>query len=364
MGVKENCTQWIELAYNDWLEWLRTEKKQTYLRDSTKNIVSRMKTASQDTTRKDEAWNILERLKRLANNFNNLDDVSSVEEYMYEPSEINVECALVAYKMDDLQEALTLLKTPNGAFPARSLHKAISYWLYGCVQWQSQSHLEDALVSWEKSIQITKEVKSDKANDLALVRKCEDILELMVYAIREASKSNTPPPVQARKKSQKSNARIRSAKLMTFPVYGRISAGPASWIPPVPDSSSEISTISINEKFYSFLSLRDELTIKIQSGKMYYLLEVKGESMNKAEPVQIENGDFVLLVKQEAAESGDIVAAEIIREDEIATLKRYRFKNNQHMLEPETDVPDLSSHISITKDFHIRGIVLAVLKPL
>lgn len=362
MGVKENSTQWIDLAYNDWFRWLRNDKCQTYLRESTRNIVDRMKKAANDPARGEEAWNTLERLKRLANNFNNLDDVSSVDEYMYEPSEINVECALIAYQMGDLQEALNLFKLSNGGFPARRLHKAISYWLYGCIQWQSQYHLEDALVSWEKSIQITKDIKGDKSTDLATAKKCDEMLEQMTYAIREASKTNSPPPVPPRKGASKTNVKTRPAKLLTYPIYGRIPAGPPAWVPDEPDGYCEFASVSLNDKQYAFFSLREEFTINLHSNRVYFLLEVNGNSMNLAEPVHIEKGDYVLMAKQDAAENGDIVAAEIIDIDSVATLKRYRFKDGGHRLEPETSDPNLAEHISMNKDFHIRGIALAVLK--
>jgi SOS-response transcriptional repressor LexA len=365
MGVKENSAQWIDQAYGDWFHWLRNDKGQSYLRDSTRNIVDRMKKAADDPARGEEAWNTLERLKRLANSFNNLDDVSSVDEYMYEPPEINVECALTAYNLGDLQEALMLLKISNSSFPARRLHKAISYWLSGCIQWQSQYHLEDALVSWEKSIQITKDIKADKSTDLTTAKKCEEMLEQMIYAIREASKTNSPPPVPPKKGASKTRVKARSAKLMTYPIYGRIPAGPPAWVPDEPEGYSEVESVTLNDKEYQFFSLHvpEEFTINVHGGRTYFLLEVNGNSMNMTKPISIMNGDYVLMAKQDAAESGDIVAAEIVREDTAATLKRYRFKDGKHRLEPETNDPTLAEHISMTKDFYIRGIALAVLKP-
>lgn len=363
MSIRENSAQWIDLAYEDWLRWLRKDKGQSYLRESTRNIIERMRSAADDPARGEEAWNTLERLKRLSSSFNNLDDVSSVDEYMYEPSEINVECALVAYKMGDVQEALNLFKISNGGFPARRLHKAISYWLYGCVQWQSQSHLEDALVSWEKSIQITRDIKSDKTTDLITARKCEEMLNLMMFAIREASKTNSPPPVPPQKSAPKPGVKRRAARLVTYPIYGRIPAGPPAWIPDEPDEYVEVTSVAIDDKEYNFFSLRGEATVNTHSGRTYFLLKVAGNSMNMAEPVHIENGDYVLMAKQEAGESGDIVAAEIVDVDAAATLKRYRFKDGRRWLEPETNDATLKESIPMAKNFHIRGIVLAVLKP-
>jgi len=111
------------------------------------------------------------------------------------------------------------------------------------------------------------------------------------------------------------------------------------------------------------LRVPEEFTINAHNGRMYFLLEVDGDSMNQTKPHPIKKGDYVLMAKQDAAESGDIVAAEIVREDTAATLKRYRFKEGKHWLEPESTNTELPSHISMTKDFYIRGIALAVLKP-
>jgi SOS-response transcriptional repressor LexA len=223
--------------------------------------------------------------------------------------------------------------------------------------------LEDALVSWEKSIQITKDIKADKSTDLTTAKKCEEMLEQMTYAIREASKTNSPPPVPSKKGASKSSVKARSAKLMTYPIYGRIPAGPPAWVPDEPDGYSEVETVTLNDKEYNFFSLRGESTINVHGGRTYFLLEVDGDSMNMAEPIHIENGNYVLMAKQDAAESGDIVAVEIIREDTAATLKRYRFKEGKHWLERESTNTELPPHISMTKDFLIRGIALAVLKP-
>ena len=362
MDVRGICDQWVELAYTDWFQWLRIQRKKTYLRDSTCNIIERMRTATKNSEREEEAWNTLERLKRLAEKFKSLDDNHGAEEYIHESSEIYLECALAAYQMNDLQEAMLLLRTPIGEFPNHSLHKAISYWMFGCVQWQFQAHLEDALASRENSLQIVKDVESDKRNDLAFVKKCLEIRERMTEAIQFASINIFPPPVTRKAKPSKAAPKRASGRLATFPVYGPIAAGPPSWIPPDPDEFAEVASVNLNDKQYYFHSLRNEQTINLHSGRTYFLLQVRGDSMNQAKPIPIEDGDYVLMVKQEAAENGDIVAVEIIREDEVATLKRYRFKDGRHILEPESDNPDLPPHISMDKDFYIRGIVLAVLK--
>jgi len=156
------------------------------------------------------------------------------------------------------------------------------------------------------------------------------------------------------------NADSQPLKLMDLPVYGRISAGTPDWVSPSPNEFIRIKSILPN---YHVHSLKGESITTITKNRKYFLLRVKGDSMNMAAPVHIENGDLVLMVKQDVAETGDIVASEIIREDEVATLKRYRVKNGKHYLEPESNNPIFSQHVALTKDFYIRGVAIAVLKP-
>lgn len=364
MGIKENCDQWVQLAYEDWLGWLRSQKKNTYLRESTKNIIAIMWKNVKDRGREKETWQSLELLKRLAENYESFDNNHGEDEYLHESPEILLECAVALYQLKELKDAATLLKTSIGEFPNHTLRKAIGYWIYGCVQWQNQAHLEDVLVSWEKSLQIARDVESDNRNDLPFVKKCQEIRECMAEAIQYASVNIFPPPVAEKAKSSRSARKPPPARVRAIPVYGPIPAGPPAWIPPEPDDFAEINSINFNDMEYYFHSLHEGLTINLNSGRTYFFLKVKGNSMNMAKPVPIEDGDYVLMVKQDAAMPGDIVAVEIIGVDEVATLKRYRFRDGQYRLEPETDDPALAEHISITKDFYIRGIALAVLKPI
>ncbi|MBI5933428.1 MAG: hypothetical protein HY867_06935 [Chloroflexi bacterium] len=185
----------------------------------------------------------------------------------------------------------------------------------------------------------------------------------MTEAIRFASSNMFAPPVSRRTKNANTDSKGRSARLWNFPYFGDIPAGQPAWVSPEPEAYSEVEAIILNDAQYNFYSLRNELIINLPIGKMHFLLRAKGDSMNTSSPIPIKDGDLVLLRQQDAAESGEIVAVEIVGVDEVATLKRYRYKDRKHWLEPESDNPDLPPHFSITKDFYIRGVALAVLKP-
>ena len=86
-----------------------------------------------------------------------------------------------------------------------------------------------------------------------------------------------------------------------------------------------------------------------------FLLHASGDSMTGA---GIDDGDLVLIRKQEEARNGDIVVAFI--EGEGNTLKRYRQYGNTVFLHPEnpkyTDIP--------LQDCKIQGIAVSVIKQL
>lgn len=373
-SVRENCEQWIDLAYDNWLGWLRDEKGKTYLRESTKNMIERMWYSSKDQHRQEEAWNLVERLKKLGNNFTQLEEEFGTKSYLYEHAEIYLECALAAYKMGDLQESLSLFKVSLSGFPNRTLHKAVGYWLYGCIQWQSQSHREDALISWEKSLQIVKDVGVDNSHDQHFSNKCTEIAKKAKDAILGASINNYPPPVYpkaepnqnpsnaSRNDSARSAPRARTAKLRIFPIIGSIPAGSPMIVDDPDKERVAFEGLEIHGEFYSAYSLTDDFDINIVPGKTYFLLKVTGDSMNNASPVNIEDGDYVLMIQQKTAETGDIVAAEINNMDHAATLKKYFKKEKQHILRPESKNSESQGHFTFTNDFVIRGIAIAVLK--
>ncbi|MBK8780425.1 MAG: hypothetical protein IPO22_01160 [Anaerolineales bacterium] len=314
--------------------------------------------------KQEEALNLLERLKRLGNNFNQLEEEFGSKSYLYEHAEIYMECALAAYSMDDLQEAISLFKISINGLPNRTMYKAISYWLYGCIQWQSQSHREDALISWEKGLQIFKDVQSDNNYDADYSKKCAGIIYDAQKGIMSASTNNyPPPPPESNPASAKTSAKPQKNTMRMFPIIGSIPAGsPVT----VVDDSNE-STISdgfeINSERYSIYNLQqDKLEINFSPSKRYYLLRVAGDSMNNASPVAIENGDYVLMVKQDEAGTGEIVAAEIKNVDREATLKKYYFKNGEYILRPMSKDNSLKEHLTFKNDFVIRGIAIAVLK--
>ena len=92
----------------------------------------------------------------------------------------------------------------------------------------------------------------------------------------------------------------------------------------------------------------------VRSGTKYFLLTVKGDSMDKA---GINSGDMILIKQQFIADNGDKVVALI---DDDATVKEFhRTKDVITLLPRSTN----SRHkpIIVSSDFQIQGIVKAVI---
>lgn len=366
MTTKNACDQWRAYVYERWVEnWLR-EGTKSYLRDSTRNMVKRMKDAAKEVGRAEEAWNLMERLKRLSDGFINNDDVTNDARYKYEKPEIYMECALVAYDLGDLREALRLLDVSVGLFSRRSLHKAITHWLCGCIQWQLPAHSEDAVLSWERCFQTINEVEKDTSNnDFATSKKCKEVGQIMQDAINAATRTGeppTPPILGARSRPTRSALTNYKAKLKTIPFYGSIPAGNPAQALNYPVGVAGVDKLELeNGRFYDVYNIKREKEIKLNSRAEYFILRADGDSMNMAEPVNIDNGDHVLLIRSGEAQNNDIVAGVLVNEDGAATLKRYCLENGNKHLKFESDTS--TRQIKMSGNDYIQGVVIAILKP-
>lgn len=108
-------------------------------------------------------------------------------------------------------------------------------------------------------------------------------------------------------------------KLFTIPVLGKITAGQ----PILADEYLE-RYLPVDPNIYGMTNQED-----------YFYLKVSGDSMNQ----RVQDGDYVLIHKQDYAEDGDLIVA-IVNSDDEATLKRYKKINDEIvMLEPMSTYP-------------------------
>jgi repressor LexA len=120
----------------------------------------------------------------------------------------------------------------------------------------------------------------------------------------------------------------------SFPMYGLVSAGPG------------VEAIQQEERF--------DLAAMF-TGKDHYALQVRGQSMIED---HIDEGDIVILKKQETAENGERVVAMI---DGSATLKKFYRRKDRVVLEPANSnmAPIV---VDPERDVKILGILIGVVR--
>jgi SOS-response transcriptional repressor LexA len=217
-------------------------------------------------------------------------------------------------------------------------------------------------------MQTINEVARDISNnDLAKAKKCKDISEVMKKAINDATLSNIPllPPIPGARSttSSSSNFSAYEAKLKFIPFYGSIPAGNPAHALDHPIGRAGIEELELEtDRFYKIYNVKQEKEIRLNTSSEYFILKASGESMNISKPVNIDNGDYVLLIKTNTAQDNDIVAGVIIREDANATLKRYRVEDNGRFLIFESDASD--RQIPMFREDYVQGVVVAIFKPI
>jgi len=379
MTPKQNCDDWLTYVYREWMENLARVEQESFLRTSTRNMVTRMRRAV-DAENVDEAWSLLERLKKLNAGF---DAETNTDKQKYEKPESYMECALAAYKLGDLNGSLELFRVSTGDFPPNSAYKAICHWMMGCVQWQIPSRFESAVLSWERGLQVMDSFVTnqlERTGDEILKSKGNNILNHMRMAIDDATfNGSTPPPPSDSSVSEGAAARHRRrpkdqsasseygdffASLAFLPYFGEIPAGDPKSALQYPDEMFGLDSLNIGGRSYNLFSLkRDIKEIRMLHDTEYFLMKADGNSMNTARPIPIESGDYVLLKNAQQPENNDIVAAVIFGqgEPETATLKVYHQDDGgRHVMSASNKI---TIHIKMSDADYIQGVVIAILKP-
>lgn len=137
--------------------------------------------------------------------------------------------------------------------------------------------------------------------------------------------------------------RKKGLETLPIPLVGEVSAGPL---------------MVARENVEAWLRL-PKSTLKPSSGK-FFLLRVRGDSMNKAvvNGARIQNGDLVLVRQQPVAEPGEIVVALI---DGEATIKRLERGPNYFILRSQSTNPE-HQPVIVDREFEVAGVVCGILK--
>ena len=135
------------------------------------------------------------------------------------------------------------------------------------------------------------------------------------------------------------------SNIVQIPIIGQIAAGQPISVPGDFGPQTHDETVDIGPEFLG--SNRDGL----------FALRVKGHSMVDA---LINDGDVVILKKQEVCENGETVAAWLIDEEE-TTLKRFYLEGDQVRLQPENVTMD--PIYTSSSNVEIQGKLVTVIRP-
>jgi len=94
-----------------------------------------------------------------------------------------------------------------------------------------------------------------------------------------------------------------------------------------------------------------------QPPNKYFLVRAKGDSMNEK---GIKDGAFVLVRKQETANTGDIIVALV---DNEVTVKEYILSEDTVILRPRSNNKQ-HKPIVVTRDFQVQGVVVTTIQNL
>lgn len=350
---------WVDYVCDDWLDKLNYGKPPQF-HSSVEPLIRKLREKVSEK-KFVEAWHCIEQVEKLYEHVSHEGKISP---------RMLLECGIASFRMGHPRDAIPFLKGAGTSY-FLDHDKAIARWLLGCVYWYIGDSIS-ALSSWEDACRYFKEqaLKTGRGSDLSLWY-AEKINEIE-NAIRFASDKEAPAfPVP----STKRKTDTKKHTLRTLPVIGQIPAGTPLNILPATADFIKMEHVCIDDKDHCVVSLlRGEKIVNLpQRGQFYYLLRISGNSMNRCLTEPIENGDYVILREQHTADSGDIVAAMIVKgggEDNQATLKRYVMRDGKIFLQPESDDHEFQNPVysqSFTKpndEFQIRGVAIAVLKPL
>jgi hypothetical protein len=306
-----------------------------------------------------------------------------------EKAEATLESGLALYQLGDCEQAIQRLEEACELYRNNLHYTTVALWMSGCIRWElplPEEH-DKAFTAWSQCIaQFTTLQKSSGNASHArwYAERVQQINTDIAAALQQERQPVSPaqpdpvkPPIAAPPPEPAAVEEPEPIKpqvlLQLFRVVEEIPAGGFGPVGFRPYTIGEVHTqqVIIQDKPYRMSNLHGSGNVIALRSSSYVVLKVTGDSMNKPGKLGeegIDPGDFVLLHLQEAANDGDVVAAEIDDLDSRATLKRLRIvqEGRQYILEPQSTNPTHQPHTfsRMNEGFRIRGSVLVVFKPL
>jgi len=317
-----------------------------------------------------------------------------------EVNEIIIESGHISYLLNDFAEAESVFKDSVSRVWSDPHRRAVVEWMLGCVQWQTLSTRQQALSAWQNSVSDMQRLAMEAGlsfeqhawyqktsvqlqnNLLEAMQQAGGYLDVDEETSRKSNQKGTSETPQARDQSVRTpqsetgkpgsfphpleSSVIQSFDILQlFTISEEIPAGDfgPSGIDPFPIGTVEIDRLIINGNPYSIHSTRGRKIINLSLDQKLNVIKVKGDSMDQE---NITEKDYVLLRKVDVPANGDIVMAEIVGIDSHATLKKYSREKDRITLKPHSSNPAHKPFVfkKINEGFYIRGVVVAILKPI
>lgn len=307
-----------------------------------------------------------------------------------EQAEVTLECALMIYRLGDLQKSVTLLREAEQLYGENKHYKAVALWMIGCIQWGIAEERGRAYESWSQCLYLFTNLRScsvdqDHARWYAdriqqINKEFSDELNWQkenpaapTPPVGAPTPSASPAPPEPANPAPGPEDEVNPLLFQLFQVVEKIPAGGfgAVGFRPLAIGEVDIDRVIIQGGYYRMVNLRGSSKRVTLPANKYVVVKITGDSMNKPGKLGeegIDLGDYVLLRLQENADDGDIIAAEIDNEDSAATLKRFRIAQpgGKYILEPQSTnvVYQPREFTALNEGFHIRGVALVAFKPI
>ncbi len=287
---------------------------------------------------------------------------------------LELESARIEVKLQDPSQALLGIRKAiefldqHASYDTEYRHfRFIASWLLGVLLWPAsrpkaiaawQSSLDDIHYLWRQYKHLVPEGEWYYSHQEEMKRQIE--AEIKAGLKRFTKPTWRPLPF----------IELHTPKHRILPIVGEIPAGRSG---PSANDVEPIDEIEIPRCADEFLlegiphglyNLRSEAhSLVLSPSQSYYILKVNGDSMDLT---GIQPGNYVLMRAQTEAQTGDIVAAEVVETDTCATLKYFSRRRGKIVLRPQSSNLDHQPTEFYPDDrdrFFIRGIGLGVFKP-
>jgi phage repressor protein C with HTH and peptisase S24 domain len=383
--MMDNLKIWLK----ETLLWLHDDESPELLQSPYKKLIEIMMREAEDDNHRRHVWDRIEEMEKLIPHM--VDTREQGEAYVH--------CAKIAADLENIKVAQRLFQAAENKYKSYPHQHAVTFWMIGCIYWLTYEKVE-AISSWQDAISLFKERQlSARVDPIKFKWYVEKIPELDQYLVQAIANETLPPyqhtrqqasdqattastsaqnpapesdpnpdPNPAPEAEERDSIRWLSCFIRDSVPAGEF--GPAGF-DPIPAGYLEFSEVMIEDEAYEIHSIKRKSMqrniVNIDSSTEYQTVRVKGTSMNVARPVPIHDGDYILLRQQNSPGDNEIVVAEIIGYDTLATVKRLNYRNGKIQLIPEStdqqhyDNPDWGKEWN-WNEIRFVGVVEAVFK--